>query len=93
MKRKLALVVCGLALTLPVYLALANFRPLQELFLYHDAWKAFTPLFTIGNAFGIQDDGAIVETTMFVVSFFIALILAALLARSVAVMKRQKNSA
>lgn len=93
MKRKLALAVCGLALTLPVYLALANFRPLQELFLYHDAWKAFTPLFSIGNALGVQDDGAIVETTMFVASFFIALAIAALLARSIAAIKSQKNHA
>jgi len=93
MKRKLALAGAAVLLTLPVYLALANFRPLQDLFLYHDAWKAFTPLFWLGNTIGIQDDGAIVETTMFVVSFFIALTIAALLARGIAAITRQRNHA
>lgn len=84
MKRKLALAGLAALLTLPVYLALANFRPLQNLFIYHDAWKAFTPLFWLGNAIGIQDDGAIVETTMFVISFVIALVVARLIAQCIA---------
>lgn len=76
-------------LTLPVYLALANFRPLENLFLYHDAWKAFTPLFALGNTLGIKDDGSIVETTMFVLSFFIALAIVAMLAKGAARLRRQ----
>ena len=93
MKRKLALVGFAVLLTFPVYLALANFRPLQDLFVYHDAWKVFTPLFSIGNAVGIQDDGAIVETTMFVISFFIALVIAILLARCISFATRQRTRA
>jgi hypothetical protein len=82
--RKLALAGAAVLLTLPVYLALGNFRPLQDLFVYHDAWKAFTPLFLLGNTTGIQDDGAVVETTMFVISFFIAPVIAHLIARCIA---------
>ena len=91
MKRKLAYVGAALVLTLPVYLALANFPPLENLFLYHDAWKAFTPLFALGNAIGIQDDGAIVETTMFVVSFLLALAIVALAARGGKLLLRQRT--
>ena len=93
MKRKLALVAGGILLTLPVYLALANFRPLQDLFLYHDAWKAFTPLFSLGNTLGIHDDGAIVEATMFVLSFLIALGIIALLARGIISLRKQRTNA
>ncbi|CAN7243828.1 hypothetical protein LJR230_000877 [Trinickia sp. LjRoot230] len=91
MKRKLVLVGGGLLLTLPVYLALANFQPLENLFLYHDAWKAFTPLFMLGNAIGIHDDGAIVETTMFIVSFVLALAIVALLDKGIACTRRQRT--
>lgn len=90
MKRKLVLVVGGLLLTLPVYLALANFQPLEDLFLYHDAWKVFTPLFMLGNAIGIHDDGAIVETAMFTFSFVLALGVVALLAKGIACTRRQR---
>ncbi|KAA0088762.1 hypothetical protein CIW54_10360 [Paraburkholderia sp. T12-10] len=93
MKRKLALVGFAVLLTLPVYLALANFQPLQDLFVYHDAWKAFTPLFSLGNAVGVQDDGAIVETTMFAISFFTALVIANLLARCISFATRQRTKA
>jgi len=94
MKRKLALVGGALVLTLPVYLALANFQPLENAFLYHDAWKAFTPLFALGNAIGIHDDGAIVEMTMFVLSFLIALAIVAILTRAAAAfLRRQRTNA
>ena len=74
-----------------------EFRILQtqcaefDRFLYHDAWKAFTPLFALGNAIGIQDDGAIVETTMFVVSFLLALAIVALAARGGKLLLRQRT--
>ncbi|PMS38030.1 hypothetical protein B0G57_101278 [Trinickia symbiotica] len=93
MKHRLALVGGGLLLTLPVYLALANFQPLEDLFLYHDAWTVFKPLFLAGNAIGIHDDGAIVETTMFVVSFLIALAIVALLACGITRARRERNNA
>ncbi len=93
MKRKLALVGFAVLLTLPVYLALANFRPLQDLFIYHDAWKAFTPLFFFGNAVGIQDDGAIVEATMFVISFCIGLVIVSVLAKCIPLAKHQQTNA
>ncbi|MEX3957695.1 hypothetical protein [Trinickia sp. EG282A] len=93
MKRKLAVVGGGVLLTLPVYLVLANFQPLEDLFLYHGAWKAFKPLFLAGNAIGIHGDGAIVETAMFVVSFLIAVAIVALLARGIARARRERNNA
>jgi hypothetical protein len=58
MKRKLVFAGGALALALPVYLGLANFQPLEQLFLYHDAWKAFSPLFALGNAMGIHSADA-----------------------------------
>lgn len=92
MKRILAFVAGGLLLTLPVYLGLANLRPLEDLFVYHDAWKAFEPLFLLGDVAGIRDHGAIVEATMFVVSFVIALAIVALLAKGVTRLRRQRTS-
>ena len=74
-----------------------EFRILQtqcaefDRFLNHDAWKAFTPLFALGNTMGIQDDGAIVETTMFVVSFLLALSIVALAVRGGKLLLRQRT--
>lgn len=93
MKRILALIAGSLLLILPVYLALANFQPLENLFLYRDAWKAFTPLFVLCDALGIHDDGAVVETTMFVVSFLIALAIVTLLARGITHVRRRRTRA
>ncbi|WP_206951617.1 hypothetical protein [Trinickia acidisoli] len=93
MKRILAFVAGGLLLTLPVYLGLANLRPLEDLFVYHDAWKAFEPLFLLGDVVGIHGHGTIVEATMFVVSCAIALAIVALLSTGVTQMRRQRKSA
>ncbi len=70
----------AIALTIPVYLGLAN-SPLDEWFQSGAGWRAFEPLFSVFDMLGVHGQGDILISTMLGVSFVIALALVLLGAR------------
>lgn len=73
MKNRIIVVVLAVLLTLPIYLGLANTPAINDWFLYGRGWAAFQPLFDLCNKVGIYGNATILVTTMFIVSFLIAL--------------------
>jgi hypothetical protein len=73
MKNRIIVFVLAAVLTLPVYLGLANTPAINDWFLYGQGWAVFQPLFDLCNKVGIYGNASILITTMFVVSFLIAL--------------------
>lgn len=73
MKNRIFVVLLAVLLTLPVYLGLANTPAINDWFLYGRGWAAFQPLFNLCNKIGIYGNATILITTMFVISFAIAL--------------------
>ena len=74
MRRALIDGALALLLTFPVYLGLANTPAIIDWFLYGSGWATFHPLFVLGHAVGVQSNPAMLITTMFVISFVIALV-------------------
>ncbi|HDR9337185.1 MULTISPECIES: hypothetical protein [Burkholderia cepacia complex] len=64
----------ALALTIPVYLGLAN-SPLDGWFQSGAGWRAFEPVFNMLEALGIHGEGDILISIMLTASFLIALAL------------------
>jgi hypothetical protein len=73
MKNRIIVFVLVVLLTLPVYLGLANTPAINDRFLYGQGWADFQPLFDLCNNVGIYGNASILVTTMFVVSFLVAL--------------------
>lgn len=74
MRRALIDGAVAVLLTFPVYLGLANTPAVNDWFLYGSGWATFHPLFVLGHAAGIQSNPAMLITTMFAISFVIALV-------------------
>lgn len=73
MKNRMLVLLLAAVLTLPVYLGLANTPAINNWFLYGKGWTVFQPLFDLCNKVGIYGNATILVTTMFVISFLIAL--------------------
>lgn len=72
--------LAAIALTIPVYLGLAN-SPVDDWFQSGVGWGAFEPLFSVLDMLGIHGQGDILISAMLGVSFVIALALVWLGAR------------
>ncbi|NML32534.1 hypothetical protein [Paraburkholderia antibiotica] len=70
----LAHLLVAIALTIPVYLGLAN-SPLDVWFQHGAGWRALEPVFNALEALGIHGEGSMLIIIMLGVSFVIALLL------------------
>lgn len=81
MKKALICLVAALVLMLPVYIGVANIRPLEAWFMSGAGWAAFEPWFRLCNAIGIRGDGRILTNTMLFLSFMVSLFAVCIAAR------------